>query len=298
MNKLFLRVALLGGFAAVAGVPVSVAAAERTYAVVDQVQMPAWLERGGQRRPLEAGRKLQNRDRIITGDEGRVVVQLAEGSVARLGEKAQLDVNALGWRENRMFTAAFDVAKGAFRLTTGSGQKTAHQRAVNVRVATITAGVRETDLWGRADAERDVICLLEGRATVVHSRDTPRELSEASSCYDAAKEEAPTVVDHADLVQVPLWAAQTGVQSGGGYTRRGGRWSVELATVDGEADALALYDRAREAGYVVRIRPLAAEGGYRYALRVPQLASQEDANALARKLVVALELPSPRVARR
>lgn len=73
---------------------------------------------------------------------------------------------------------------------------------------------------------------------------------------------------------------------------------VELAVVEGKTDALAMYDRARAAGYAVSIKPLRAEGGgYRYALRVTQLASQAEAIVLAEKLRLTLGLTAPVVTR-
>ena len=68
--------------------------------------------------------------------------------------------------------------------------------------------------------------------------------------------------------------------------------------VDGENEVLALYDRARAAGYAVRIQPRATEsGGYRYALRVHQLPSRVEAAALASRLAVVLQVPAPEVKR-
>ena len=294
MKKLFRRCLLAACLLASA---VSMAAEAAAYAVVDQVQMPAWLERNGVRQPLAPGKILQNRDRVITGGEARAVIQLAEGSAVKLGENAQLDLNALGQREKRVFTAALDVAQGAFRFTTGIFSKTKHHRAVNVRIATITAGIRGTDLWGSSDAERDLVCLLEGRISIFHPLDEARELSEPLSFYVVPKGGAPKPVDKVAPDQLATWAAQTEVQSGSGYARRGGKWKVDLATADSEAEALALYDRARAAGYSVRIRPHAVEGGYRYTLRVMQLPSKAEAEALAIKLAGKLELAAPKVTR-
>ena len=42
---------------------------ERTDAVVDQVLMPAWVERQGVRQPLSPGLALRNHDRVITGSD-------------------------------------------------------------------------------------------------------------------------------------------------------------------------------------------------------------------------------------
>lgn len=269
-----------------------------TYAVVDSVQMPAWVERRGLREPLVPGQSLRNHDRVFTGADARVVIKLAEGSAVKLGENAQLDLNALGYRENHAFTAALDVAQGAFRFTTGVFSKLRQKRAVNVRIATITAGIRGTDLWGSSDSERDLVCLLEGRITVFHPLDEAREMSEPLSFYVAPKGFSPQPIDKVDPAQLQQWAKQTEVQSGGGYTQRGGQWKLELATVDGQDAALALYDSARAAGYAVRIKPRAAEGGdYRYSIRVTQLPSKAEAIALAGRLGQSFNTAEPVVTR-
>lgn len=281
-----------------AGALAALPAYARGDAVVDSVQMPAWVERHGVRQPLAPGDVLRNRDRVLTGADARVVIALAEGSAVKLGENAQLDINALGRREGKVFTAALDVARGALRFTSGVFSTRPAQRAVNVRIATITAGIRGTDLWGKADDERDLVCLLDGRISVFHPQDEAREMSEPLSFYVAAKGAAPAAPGRVAAEQINAWALQTEVQAGGGYARRGGRWSVELATHDEPSEALALYDRARAAGYAVRIKPLRADGGYRYALRVSQLPSAEEADALAQKLQAALALAAPVVTRR
>jgi len=274
-----------------------VLAAEQVYATVESVQMPVWFERNGVRQPLAPGKVLQNRDRVITGDDARVLIHLAEGSAVKLGENAQLDLNALGRRENKVFTAALDVTKGAFRFTTGIFSKLRQHRAVNVRIATITAGIRGTDLWGSSDEERDLVCLLEGKISVFHPFAEGLELDEPMSIYAARKGAAPQAVDKVDAEQVAKWSAETEVEQGSGYVRRNGKWKLELATVEGEAAALDLYDRARAAGYAVRIKPRAMETGYSYAVRVTQLPSKAEAEILAARLVGALGLDSPLITR-
>lgn len=290
---------LFGAFFLAWGLLAQAAPQIAAYAVVDSVQMPAWVERKGVREPLAPGQPLRNHDRVLTGPDARVLIKLAEGSAVKLGENAQLDLNALGYRENRVFTAALDVAQGAFRYTTGIFSGLRGRRAINVRIATITAGIRGTDLWGSSDGERDLVCLLEGKITVFHPLDEAREMSDPLSFYVAPKGFSPQPIDKVDAAQVQKWAAQTEVQAGSGYARQGGKWNVELATLDGEADALALYDRARAAGYAVRIKPRAREGGvYRYAVRVMQLPTQAEAVLLAAKLTHALALAAAPVVTR
>ena len=268
------------------------------YATVDAVQSPAWVERGEKRLPLVVGQEVQNRDRIVTGDDARVVLRLAEGSAVKLGENATLKVDALGRREGGVFTAALDVVKGAFRYTTGVFSRVQDRRAVNVRIATITAGIRGTDLWGSSNAERDLVCLIEGRITVVHEKAEPVLMSEPLSFYVAPKGEAPKPVAGVDPQQLAQWARETEAESGQGVSRRSGRWKVRVETVADEAVALSLYDRLRAAGYPAKIAVRRApDRQYRYELLVPNLASEADADMVAYRLASRLGVAAPRVVR-
>lgn len=274
-------------------------AAAAPEAVVEVVQAPAWVERGEARLPLRPGMALENRDRVVTGSGARAVVQLADGSAVKLGENALVGVNALGRREGGVFTAALDVAKGAFRLTTDIFRKHLSTRAINVRVGTVTAGIRGTDLWGKSSGERDFICLLEGRIAVSHPQGESAELSEPYQFYGADAGQAPGPVAVADRVQVAKWALETELVDGVGMQRAGGRWAVRLATLDTEAAALELYDRAAAAGYGVRILPRRGErGGYRYEVRLAQIPDEAEARRLAGRLARELGLEAPAVVRR
>lgn len=271
------------------------AAQATPYAVVEAVQSPAWVERNARRVPLSPGMELQNRDRLLTGAGARAIINLSDGSSVKLGENAQVGVNALGRREGGVFTAALDVATGAFRLTTDIFRKYQTQRAINVRVGTVTAGIRGTDIWGRSDAERDFVCLLEGRVVATHPQGEPTELNEPLQHYGADKGQAPGPVSKTDRAQVALWAIQTELQLGVGTAQRGGQWGVLLTTLDSEEEALAMYDRVVALGQAVRIRPLRVAGAYRYELRVAQLADEAEAQQLAARLGRELALAGPAV---
>jgi cell division septation protein DedD len=277
-------------------------------AVVSGVLMPAWLERQGSRQELTPGIALHNRDRLVTGANARVEVRLRDGSVLRLAGDTHCELNALAVREPEVFTAAIDVPQGAVRLTTGHLARGLRQRAVNLRVGTLTASVRGTDLWGMADGAGDRICLLEGRITLLQPDSEARQVSEAGSCHVAAKDGSPAVLQTVSAGQLAWSAAQTTAMPPtvaaspaatatttrpGRMTRtaRPGSWSVEVAAVDGEGVALSIHDRARAAGYGARIRPVpAAGGGYRYALRLGPLSSEAEAAALAEEIGNALSV--------
>ena len=130
-------------------------AQERAQAVVEGVQMPAWVERDGARVPLAPGASLRSNDTLRTGADARLLVKLADGSAVKLGENAQLRLTTIETRKDSVFVSVMNVAQGAFRFTTEILAR-ARRRDVSVTVATVTAGIRGTDLWGKAAADRDI----------------------------------------------------------------------------------------------------------------------------------------------
>lgn len=254
------------------------------YAVVDAVQSPAWLERDGQRSPLVPGMALSNRDRIETGANARAIVQLADGSAVKVGEKAMVSLNALGRRDGGVFTAAIDVATGAFRLTTDALRKLQGKRAINVRVGAVTAGIRGTDIWGRSEEERDFVCLLEGHIVVTHASGQAAELTEPLQYFGAERNFDPGPVAKVTQEQANKWAAMTDPQPGFGTVRQGGKWGVLLASTETSEDALALYDRFRSAGVHVRVLPQKSGEGMRYELLAGPVADENQAAYLANRL--------------
>lgn len=248
-------------------------------ASVDGVQMPVWIERNGLRKPLTQGQFLQNRDRLFTGADARLLVRLADGSKVSLGENTELHLNALGLREDSVFTGALELVQGVFRLTTGTSPD---PRAINVRIATMTAGVRAADIWGRANERGVLFCLLQGSAAVVQAKDEMRTISDASACYTTSRGGMLKQVGDMSAEQVWKGTLETQMQVGPGFAQRSGAAKAVVATVDSEADALALHDRIRAAGYAVSIRThQAAAGGYLYIVSVAQLPTQSDARAVA-----------------
>jgi hypothetical protein len=265
-------------------------------AVVDAVQAPAWVERGERRIPLTPGMQLENRDRVLTGSGARAIVQLADGSAVKLGENVTVAVNAMKQDPKAGFSAALDVAKGAFRLTTDIFRKFQTQRAINVRTGTVTIGIRGTDLWGRSNDEKDFVCLIEGKISVSHPHGEPTELNEPLQFYGADKGQAPGPVASVDKAQLALWALETELQDRAGKQQAGGQWYLNFGRYEKD-DVLALHDQLSVAGYAGRIKPVRVAGGYRYDLRLDQLVSEGEAQALSNRLVRDLHVPVPAIRR-
>jgi hypothetical protein len=104
-------------------------------AQVEAMQMPAWVERDGQRSPLEVGAALRNGDRIETGLASRIVLRLADGSTVKLGENARFELADMqrAATARGIFKATLSVIEGAFRFTTAAIYKFNGQREINVR---------------------------------------------------------------------------------------------------------------------------------------------------------------------
>jgi hypothetical protein len=247
-------------------------------AVVEGVQMPAWVERSGRTSPVAPGMALQAGDQLRTGAGSRLLVKLSEGSLVKLGENGRLTIAEMTPTQE-VFRAAMRVLEGAFRFTT---DVTARQRRrdVNISVATVTAGIRGTDLWGRSRDERQIVCLIEGRIEVGAEGEQPVTMDQARQFYVRDKGKTQPV-GFVEPQQLNEWAKETEIESGKGAARAGGRWRVDLATVDNQRDALMVYDEVRKAGYPAEIVPLKGGEKRAYVVRIRNLPSKAEAGALA-----------------
>jgi hypothetical protein len=194
-------------------------------AEVEAVRMPAWLERDGQRSPLEAGAVLRNSDRIETGAGSRALLRLIDGSTVKLGENASFelaDLQRTGAGKG-VFKATLSVLEGAFRFTTAALYKFGGRREIDVRFRTVTAGIRGTDLWGKSAADRDIVCLIEGHISVTRAGEAPVQMQQPQTVYQAPRSGAAPPIAPVDPAQLAKWAAETEITPGSGAARKGGK---------------------------------------------------------------------------
>jgi len=264
-------------------------------AVVEGVQMPAWVERGGVKQPISAGMELNQSDKISTGANSRLLLRLAEGSQVKLGENALLSLDKLGQSQQNRQTflqAAIDVARGAFRFTTDIKAKLNSKREVDIRIATVTAGIRGTDLWGKSAGDRDIVCLIEGKILVQREQDAPIAMDQALQFYIAPKtaegradrSQPDPQLAAVDEQQLRQWATETEISDGAGAARQGGKFKVVAASTPDQEGALKVYDQLRAAGYPAQIYPMGSAGKRSYEVRIGGLASRADADNLAGRL--------------
>jgi hypothetical protein len=221
---------------------------------------------------------------------------LADGSAVKLGEDAVLNVDGLSEKQDgarRLVTASLDVARGAFRFTTGIFSRRQAGRDVRIRVATVTAGIRGTDLWGKSDDARDLVCLIEGSISVAHAQTGEFTMSDPLAFFIAPRKAKPLPVGKVDPKQLAQWATETELDAVGGGARRGGRFQVIASASPDQGSALRDYDTLRGAGYPATIQPVK---GVEYRVRISGIASEKDAQAVAEK-VRALGLAQAAVSR-
>jgi hypothetical protein len=261
-------------------------------ALVDGVQMPAWLERGGKRTPLAPGMELRAGDAIISGSGARVLLKLGEGSVVKLGENGTLRLTELA-PARELFKAAIQVIEGAFRFTTDIAAK-ARKREVNVRVGQVSAGIRGTDFWGRSRDERQIVCLIEGAIEVGADGEQAVTMDKPLQFYRREKGQTqPVGVVAAD--QIAQWSRETEIETGKGAARRGGKFSVQLAAAETQDAARKVYEQVRAAGYAAALAPRKEGDKTVYRVLIRNLPSRAEAQALADRLKGNFGVDDPKI---
>lgn len=264
--------------------------------IVEGVVSPAWVERAGKREPLTVGLQLTDKDKIITGERARVMLRMSEGSAVKLGENATLALDGLSEKKQAgkapVVGASLYVVKGAFRFTTGVFGKSRAERDVNVKIATITAGIRGTDLWGRSTATEDLLYLLEGRISVRHGQQA-FVMNEPLQFFVVPRDDKPKPITKAPQKQINEWSLETEITEGLGAVRAGGAWRLEVMRSADQYAARALAGRLQDAGYPALVAAVeTAPGGAHYAVRVPGIATAKDGDALLSRLQTLLASPS------
>lgn len=253
-------------------------------AVVEGLQLPAWVTRDGKRQPLAVGAELKSEDEVATGGNSRLLLRLGDGSMVKLGENGSLQLSDLVQKRKESFlSATLKVLEGAFRFTTEAAAKNRSTRDISVQFPTITAGIRGTDIWGKNLGDKQVLVLIEGKISVTHTGHQPMQMKDPLT-YLQAPSGGEATVEAVPMDQLKTWAAETEIAEGTGALRKDGRWKLYLGSYQEQLQALSLYDSLRREGYPVRIQPQQAEGGPVYRLRLAGFSSEREANALGLRL--------------
>lgn len=278
---------LFGACLAVAGTVL--AGEEATTAVVERVQWPAWVESAGRRLPLAAGQSLAAEDTVLTGDQARLVIRLPDGSAVKLGERARLRIAGLAEGEPGVMTAGLEVARGAFRFTTGLFRQLLGRRQIEVRMPTLTIGVRGTDFWGRTSAEREMVLLLEGSVSYARPGGGGAESGRLATPMNYLQSDGggPLGERTATAGEVAGWAQETEVLAGQPLGRAEGGLRARILSAVARPRGQAALARLAGLGFPARLvdeagRPPGAEP--RYSVVIDGLTDAGEATVLAGRL--------------
>jgi hypothetical protein len=115
------------------------------------------------------------------------------------------------------------------------------------------------------------------------------------SFFIAPRGQPPLPVQPVKPEQLQQWATETEIAAGAGAARRGGRWKVVLASAESENEVLRVYQDVRAAGYAAELAPRRVDGRRAYDVRIAQLPSRAEAEALAASLAGKHGVSAPRV---
>lgn len=261
---------------------------------IQSVQVPAWLVRAGNRLPINAGMPLEAGDILRTGANARLLVQLAEGSVVKLGPNAELKLQALkpASKSGGLFEGLLDVVKGAFRFTTTLLSRS-HRRSLDIRIANVTAGIRGTDVWGKAAPDKDIVCLIEGKVSVKRGDDAAITLSDPLTFYVAPKGQAPLPVAPVDPEQLQRWARETDIEENGPALTADGAWTVFLESLSTREAAETSRARLADEGYPASIESAEVGGRTFYRVAVAGFRNRQGAAAFKDGLAKILGFRTP-----
>ena len=254
--------------------------------VVEAVQLPAWVERNGQRRPAEPGIELRANDKAITANGSRMLLRMDDKSTIKLGEQTEfliqsLDTTRPGATAPTEQKTSLKLITGVFRYATDYSSKAlGNKRELNIELATATVGIRGTDFWSMTDAAHDAVCVFEGKVEVLREAQPGIELDKPGAFWVVFTGQPEKPAGQATPDQLAKFIGQAEMQPGVGVLLQGGRWRAVAATLPGVADATALRIRLQAAGYPAEI---ATKDG-RHEVRINQLATREDAEAVVKRL--------------
>ena len=221
---------------------------------VNSMNYPAWLVREHQTTALSPGEELRPSDLVRTGEGGRLLLEMADGSAVKLGESARFLIEDAEMREDAdggILDSTFQVLRGAFRFTSSFFRNAPARHRVDVNIGVITAGVRGTDIWGRSNPEHDLVCLIEGAIAVDSPGVEQVEMSDPLSFYVKPKNQTPLPVGPVDTEKLKDWAQQTELDAGRGIATSDGQWKLVLMSLSNNSGAEEVMREFRTQGFAV-----------------------------------------------
>jgi hypothetical protein len=255
-------------------------------AIIEAVQLPAWVERNGQRRAAQPGDRLLVNDTAVTAEASRMLLRLPDHSTIKLGEKTEFRIETLVTRQQGSARpthtqSALRLITGVFRYATDYTSKAlGNTRDISLQLATATVGIRGTDFWSMTDASHDAVCLFEGSVAVQRDNRENILLDKPGAFWVIRTTEPEQAAGQASPEELQKFIAQAELKPGSGVLLEGGRWRTVAGLLPSASDAAEMRKQLQIAGYPAEIR--SKQG--RYEVRINDLATEADAQAVLDRL--------------
>lgn len=258
---------------------------------INAMNYPAWVVRNHQTLPLSPGDQLGANDLLRTGVGGRLLLQMADGSAVKLGESARFVIQSTrleAAQEQSLLESTFQVLRGAFRFTSAFFSQPSSGHRVDVRIGAITAGVRGTDIWGRSNAEQDLVCLIEGSIVVDTAGQDRLDMVEVLSFYVKPRDAAPLPLNQVEPERLQSWAAETELDPEYGIAAVDGQWQLVLLSLTDATRAKREMNKFRRQGYAVQQKTVIRQGRTLHRLLLPGFVSIEAAQNAGKRIAQTL----------
>ncbi|HUR40804.1 MAG TPA: SPOR domain-containing protein [Verrucomicrobiae bacterium] len=199
----------------------------RIIAKVETVQLPAWVERGGVKAAMKAGWALYTGDRVVTGPEGRLVlstvgegrIQVAGGSLIAMTPAYE----STGGPEPALLT----LQRGAISMTAPMVRSGTSGLPVQIGSG-ITADILGGNVFAKADADEDVLALVDGVVQVSGPKLNPGTMKKADTFLRVPRIGRPTPVSEAGGGRLARWLSGTELLRNKPQLDASGTWDVSL----------------------------------------------------------------------
>jgi hypothetical protein len=147
----------------------------------------------GRTQALAAGMPIHMDDRISTGAAARLEIGFDDGSMLRVGEKANIRIDRFVYQPEGSTNLLQLTVAGPFRFISGKLTKIAGSEA-SVTTPTATIGVRGTDFWGGPIDGAFGVFLIEGAVSVTNAAGSVSMDSSGQGTNLTAPDQAPGAV--------------------------------------------------------------------------------------------------------
>ena len=254
--------------------------------VVEAVQLPAWVERHGQRRPAQPGIQLRNSDKAVTAAQARMLLRLPDRSEMKLGEATEMVIEDMslqshGVAQPKKITSVLRLITGVFWYATDmASELSGTERTLNLKLATATVGIRGTEFWSMSDAAHDAVCVFDGTVAVMREDKPEFKLDKPGAFWVTFTGKPETPPGQATPDQLSKFMGQVEFAPGKGVLTQDGRWRAVLGLWPSAERATTLREKLATAGYPAEVM---AKNG-QFEVRINQLATREDAEAVLKQL--------------